>query len=136
MASFNRVIILGNLTKDVELRHTTGGTAVTDVGVAVNDRRKKGEEWVDEVSFFDITLWGRNAEVAAEFLGKGSPALFEGKLKQDRWQAEDGTNRTKVHIIAEKLQLLGKSSSERQSEPVGAGVVKDDDDIPFGTPNF
>ena len=71
MASYNRVILVGNLTRDIELKYTPGGTAVTDIGMAVNDRRKTASgEWVDETTFVDVTLWGRTAEVASEYLGQ------------------------------------------------------------------
>ena len=85
MASFNRVILVGNLTRDVEVRYTQSQTAVTEVGLAVNDRVKKQGEWVDETTFVDITLWGRTAEIAGEYLSKGSPVLIEGRLKLDQW---------------------------------------------------
>lgn len=106
MASFNRVVLVGNLTKDIELRHTKNNTAVTDVSLAVNERVKKNDQWVDEVHFFDITLWGRLAEIAAEYLSKGSSVLIEGRLKHDRWE-QDGQKRSKVGIVGEKMQMLG-----------------------------
>ena len=106
MASFNRVVLVGNLTRDVELRRTKNNTAVTDISIAVNERVKKNEQWVDEVHFFDITLWGRLAEIAAEYLSKGSSVLIEGKLKHDRWE-QDGQKRSKVGIVGEKMQMLG-----------------------------
>jgi single-strand DNA-binding protein len=107
MASFNRVVLVGNLTRDVELRRTPQGTAVTDIGLAVNERVKRNEEWVDEVNFFDITLWGRTAEVASEYLTKGSSVLIEGRLKYETWSQEDGTKRSKVKVVGEKMQMLG-----------------------------
>jgi len=122
MASYNRVVLVGNLTRDVELRYTPSGTAVTDIGLAVNERIKKNEQWVDEVHFFDITLWGRTAEVAGEYLSKGSSVLIEGRLKLDRWE-QDGQKRSKVKIVGEKMQMLsGKSGgggggSNQQSGP-------------------
>ena len=106
MASFNRVVLVGNLTKDIELRHTKNNTAVTDISIAVNERIKKNEQWVDEAHFFDITLWGRLAEIAAEYLSKGSSVLIEGRLKHDRWE-QDGQKRSKVGIVGEKMQMLG-----------------------------
>lgn len=107
MASFNRVILVGNLTKDVELRHIQStGTAVTDISLAVNERVKRNDQWVDEVNYFEITLWGKTAEVAEMYLSKGSPILVEGRLKQDRWE-QDGQKRSKVKIIGEKMQMLG-----------------------------
>jgi len=107
MASFNRVILLGNLTRDPELRYTPSGTAVTDIGLAVNDRRKGANgEWIEEVTFVDVTLWGRTAEIASEYLGKGSPTLIEGRLKLDTWE-KDGKKNSKLKVVAERLQLIG-----------------------------
>ena len=105
-ASYNRVVLVGNLTRDPELRYTPSGTAVTDIGLAVNDRRKNAQgEWVEETTFVDVTLWGRTAEIASEYLGKGAPALIEGRLKLDTWES-DGQKRSKLKVIGEKLQLL------------------------------
>ena len=106
MASFNRVVLVGNLTRDIELRHTKNNTAVTDISIAVNERVKKNEQWVDEAHFFEITLWGRLAEIAAEYLSKGSSVLIEGRLKHDRWE-QDGQKRSKIGIVGEKMQMLG-----------------------------
>ena len=109
MASFNRVVLVGNLTRDVELRNTPSGTAVTDVGLAVNDRVKRNNEWVDETTFVDVTLWGRQAEVANEYLSKGAPVLIEGRLKLDTWEQE-GQKRSKLRVVGEKMQMLGSRS--------------------------
>ncbi len=107
MASFNRVILVGNLTRDVELRYTPSGTPVTEIGLAVNDRRKsQSGEWVEETTFVDITLWGRTAEVASEYLSKGSPILVEGRLKLDTWETE-GQKRSKLRVVGERMQMLG-----------------------------
>jgi single-strand DNA-binding protein len=108
MASHNRVILLGNVTRDIELRYTPGGMAVTDMGMAVNDRRKNQQtgEWIEEVTFVDVTLWGRTAEVAGEYLSKGSPVFIEGRLKLDTWE-KDGKKNYKLHVIGERLQLIG-----------------------------
>jgi single-strand DNA-binding protein len=107
VASFNRVILVGNLTRDPELRYIQSGTAVTEVGLAVNDRRKTASgEWVDETTFVDITVWGRQAETVCEYLGKGSSALFEGRLKLDTWE-RDGQKHSKLKVICERMQLLG-----------------------------
>jgi single-strand DNA-binding protein len=114
MASYNRVVLVGNLTRDVELRYTPSGTAVTDIAIAVNERVKKNEQWVDEVHYFDITLWGRTAEVAGEYLSKGSSVLIEGRLKLDRWE-QDGQKRSKIKIVGEKMQMLGGRSGGGQS---------------------
>jgi single-strand DNA-binding protein len=107
MASFNRVILMGNLTRDVEVRYLQSGTAVADVGLAVNDRRKgQNGEWIEETTFVDVTLWGRTAEVAGEYLGKGSPILIEGRLKYDTWE-KDGQKRSKLSVVCERMQMVG-----------------------------
>src|SRR3954451_1462850 len=112
MASFNRVILVGNLTRDPELRYIPSGTAVSDIGLAVNDRIKRGDQWVDETTFVDVTLWGRTAEVANEYLSKGSPVLIEGRLKLDRWE-KDGQKHSKLRVTAEKMQMLGARDGAR-----------------------
>jgi single-strand DNA-binding protein len=106
MASFNRVILVGNLTRDPELRYISSGTAVSEIGLAVNDRVKRGDQWVDETTFVDITMWGRTAEVANEYLSKGAPVLIEGRLKLDSWE-KDGQKRSKLRVVCEKMQMLG-----------------------------
>ncbi len=109
MASYNRVILVGNLTRDIELKHTGGGTAVTDLGLAVNDRRKNAAgEWIEETTFVDVTLWGRSAEVASEYLSKGAPILIEGRLKLDTWET-DGQKRSKLRVVGERMQMLGRA---------------------------
>lgn len=108
MASYNRVILVGNLTRDPELRYTPSGTAVTDIGLAVNDYRKgPNGETVEETTFVDVTLWGRTAEVASEYLNKGAPCLIEGRLKLDQWQDKEGQKRSKLKVVGDRLQLLG-----------------------------
>jgi len=148
MASFNRVILVGNLTRDPELRYIPSGTAVSDIGLAVNDRIKRNDQWVEEPVFVDITLWGRTAEIANEYLSKGSPVLIEGRLKLDRWE-KDGQKHSKLKVIGERLQMLGAreggraggrggSSSGGDSSPyddseqyMPAGGPPPSDDIPF-----
>jgi single-strand DNA-binding protein len=99
MASYNRVILVGNLTRDPELRYTPTGTPVCDIGLAVNDRYKNPNgEWVEQTTFVDVTLWSRTAEVAGEYLNKGSPVLIEGRLKMDSWEGKDGEKRSKLKI--------------------------------------
>jgi single-strand DNA-binding protein len=155
MASYNRVILVGNLTRDIELKYTQGGTAVTDIGLAVNDRRKTATgEWVDETTFVDVTLWGRTAEVASEYLGKGSPILIEGRLKLDTWET-DGQKRSKLRVVCDRMQMLSgrsdagggprrestggaveshqmhESPGAREAQPTGGGPGYNDPDIPF-----
>ncbi len=148
MASYNRVVLVGNLTRDVELRYTPAGTAVTDIALAVNERVKKNDQWVDEVHFFDVTRWGRTAEVAGEYLSKGSPVLIEGRLKQDRWE-QDGQKRSKIKVVGEKMQMLSNKSgtggpgrphsppaghSQTPTAPVQSAPVQSappEDEVPF-----
>lgn len=143
MANFNRTILAGNLTRDVELKFTQGGMAIASISIAVNDRRKRGEEWVDEPSFFDCTLFGKTAEICSEYCSKGSNILVEGKLKQESWE-KDGQKRSKVVVLVDSLQFLGTRGSKfqdgqqqsHQSTPSQAtsrtpAMVGADDDVPF-----
>ena len=138
-ASMARVILVGNLTRDPELRYTTGGTAIANLGIAVNRRIKRGEEWTDEVSFFDVVVFGRRAETSAEYLAKGRPVLVEGDLVQRRWESQDGQKRSKVEVQARDVQFLGtprdgggdsKSNAGSSGGDYGPPPI-DDDDIPF-----
>ena len=126
MASFNRVVLLGNVTRDPELRSIASGTAVTDIGLAVNDRRKTPTgEWVEETTFVDVTLWGRTAEVACEYVTKGSPLLIEGRLKLDTWE-KDGKKNSKLRVVGEKMQLLGsRGEGPRSDGPRNEGARGD-----------
>lgn len=134
MASYNRVILVGNLTRDIELKYTPGGTAVMDNCVAVNDRRKSASgEWIDETTFVDVTFWGRTAEVASEYLAKGSPILVEGRLKLDTWEKE-GKKNSKLRVICERMQMLSggtgsnpNSSGARRSSPGEDPSAKEND---------
>lgn len=152
MASYNRVILVGNLTRDPELRYIASGTPVADIGLAVNDRRKNANgEWIEETQFIDVTLWSRQAEIASEYLSKGSPVLIEGRLKFDTWESREGEKRSKLRVVGERMQMLGsrsggggggRSSGPRQSayseaapEPGEYEAAPQDpdggDDIPF-----
>jgi single-strand DNA-binding protein len=132
--SFNNVVIAGNLTRDVELRYTPGGTAVTDISIAINERRKIGDEWVDEPTFVDVTLWARTAEIAAEYLGKGSSVLIHGRLKLETWEASDGSRRSKMKVVCNNMQMLNRRNGGGQAEtqPVESPATPNaDKDIPF-----
>ncbi|MEP6956240.1 MAG: single-stranded DNA-binding protein [Chthoniobacterales bacterium] len=116
MASFNKVILVGNLTRDPEVRYTPKGSAVCDLGLAVNRSYSlEGGEKREEVTFVDVVLWARLAEIAAEYLKKGRPVLIEGRLQLDSWDdKQSGQKRSKLRVIAENMQLLG-------SRPGGGG---------------
>lgn len=110
MASFNKVILVGNLTRDPQVKYTTGGTAVTEIGLAVNRRwlDKQSNQWKDETTFVDITLWGRTAEIAGEYLAKGRSVLIEGRLQLDTWDdRETGQKRSKLRVVGENMTMLG-----------------------------
>ena len=109
MASLNKVMLIGNLTRDPEVRFTPKGTAVTDIGLAVN-RTFTGDDGVrrDEVTFIDDTLWGRQAEVVGQYMKKGRPIYIEGRLQMDTWQdKQTGQNRSRLKIVGEAFQFLG-----------------------------
>lgn len=129
MSSYNRVILVGNVTRDPELRYLQSGVAVAEIGMAVNEKRKGPTgEWIDEVTWIDVTLWGKTAEVAGEYLSKGSPVLIEGRLKTDSWgDKQTGQKRSKLKVVGEKLQLLGGNRGGRASTPPDdAGFPGDD----------
>lgn len=110
MASFNKVILVGNLTRDPEVRYTPGGTAVAEIGLAVSRTwyDQKANEKKEETTFVDVTLWGRQAEVAGEYLSKGRPVLIEGRLQLDTWDdRESGKKRSKLRVVCEQMQMLG-----------------------------
>jgi single-strand DNA-binding protein len=119
MASFNRVILMGNLTRDPQVRYTPGGTAVTDIGLAVNRTwfDKTTQQKREDVTFVDVTLWGRQAEVAGEYLSKGRGVLIEGRLQLDQWDdKETGQKRSKLKVVCENMTMVGgRPSGDSQS---------------------
>jgi len=162
MANLNKVMLIGNLTRDPELRHTPKGTAVAELGLAINRvwSNEQGQRQ-EETTFVDVTLWGRQAEVAQQYLTKGSPAYIEGRLQLDTWDDKaTGQKRSKLKIVGEALQLLGakgggggggnnsggggggypqqsaRAPQQQQRPPQGASAApaddfQEDDDIPF-----
>ncbi len=157
MSTFNKVILLGNLTRDPEVRYTPKGTAVTEIGMALNRvyTAENGEKR-EEVTFVDVTLWGRTAEVAGEYLKKGRPVFIEGRLQLDTWDDKaSGQKRSKLKVVADSMQLIGgragsggggggAESEEASSAPRSGGGSRtsapppraaaaepDDDEIPF-----
>jgi len=147
MADINHVVLIGRLTRDAEIKYTAGGQAVCKFSIAVNRRKKNGDQWEDEANFFDIVLWGKQGESLQSYLTKGKMVGVDGELRQDRWQ-QDGQNRSKVEIVASYIQLLGGSgggssgqSGDRQNQQnnhsqqdSSSYQSKDDgftDDIPF-----
>ena len=153
--NINRVVLTGNLTRDPELRSTPSGTSVCSLRVACNTRRKDASgEWVDKPNYFDVTIWGRQGENAAQYLEKGRPVAIDGRLEWREWQDKEGNKRQSVDIIADSVQFLGgrgeggfegggngggqrftpqsdvpADTSDFQAAPAGGGAA--DDDIPF-----
>jgi len=128
MASYNRVILMGNLCRDVEVKYIASGLAVTEISLAVNDKRKTASgEWVEEVTYVDCTLFGRTAEIAGEYLSKGSPVFLEGRLKLDTWE-KDGQKRSKMRVVCDKMQLIGgRNGSDGTSKPRSQSASTKDD---------
>ena len=124
MASLNRVILIGNLTRDVDVKYTTGGTAVAEICLGVNRQwfDKATNSKKEEVTFVDVTLWGRTAEVAGEYLSKGSSVLIEGRLSLDTWDdKQTGQKRSKLRVVGENMTMLGgkdgNARQQSQSQP-------------------
>ena len=132
MADLNRVTLIGRLTRDAVLKYAeSNGQAVTKFSIAVNRRKRQGDDWVDEANFFDIVIWGKQGESLHQYLLKSKMVGVDGELRQDRWQ-HDGQNRSKVEIVANYVQLLGGSQQHKNAaseETTTYGV--DVDDYPF-----
>ncbi|MEZ5101703.1 MAG: single-stranded DNA-binding protein [Thermoleophilia bacterium] len=148
MANINRVVLVGNLTRDPELRHTPSGAAVCKLRLAVNSRQKDSStgQWGEKPNYFDVTVWGNQAESCAQYLAKGRPVGIDGRLDWREWDAQDGTKRQAVEIIADSVQFLGGRGDADGGGGQGGGgqyVPRDagrsdagdfsgaDDDIPF-----
>ena len=143
-ASINRVVLVGNLTRDPELRHTPSGTPVCSLRLAVNTRRKdESGQWTDKPNYFDITVWGQQGENCAQYLAKGRPVAIDGRLEWREWEAQDGAKRQAVEVVADSVQFLGgrmdgEGGGTPAYVPAGAAGAGDDfppspadDDIPF-----
>ena len=130
MVSFNKVLLMGNLTRDPELRYTASGAAVASFGLAVNRKFKQGEEWKDEVCFVDITVWAKQGENCAQYLHKGSLVFLEGRLNYQTWEADGGQKRSKLEVVANNIQFLTRQG-EKVSMDTGSTSSPSADDIPF-----
>ena len=144
-ANINRVVLVGNLTRDPEIRQTPSGTSVCSLRIAVNSRRRdEGGQWTDKPNYFSISVFGNQAESSAQYLSKGRPVAIDGRLDWREWQAQDGSKRESVEIVADSVQFLGSrgdgdfaAGGGNQFVPAGATQGPDadfsgaDDDIPF-----
>lgn len=131
--SINRVCISGNLTRDPELRSTASGMAVMNFGVAVNDRAKNPQtgEWEDRPNFVDCVMFGARAEKLSRYLSKGSKVAIEGKLRFSQWQAQDGSKRSKLEVVADDLEFMSRRDPVHQQAPQAPVMDVYDDDVPF-----
>jgi single-strand DNA-binding protein len=136
MTSFNKVILLGNLTRDPEVRYTPNGIAVASFSIAINRKYKQGEETKEEVSYIDIVVFGKQAESCGQYIGKGDSVLIDGRLQQRRWETDEGQKRNKLEVVAQSVNFMPKRSSTSQ----GSGQVHqesppetpvDEGEIPF-----
>jgi single-strand DNA-binding protein len=141
MATVNKVMLLGNLTRDPELRYTPAGAAVCEFALALNRQytNKQSGQKVDEVTFVDVVAWGRTAEISAEYLKKGRQVFVEGRLTQDRWESQDGKKMSKLKVTAEQVTFVGgrPAGETRAPAPEGGTPAEDapppgvEEDIPF-----
>ena len=132
--NINRVVLTGNLTRDPELRNTSGGTPVCSLRIATNTRRKDGSgNWVDKPNYFDVTVWGAQGENCAQYLSKGRPVAIDGRLEWREWQDQQGNKRESIDIIADNVQFL--SSQEGLNGGAGNGF-RPQSDIPVSTDDF
>ena len=141
MANLNKVFLIGNLTRDPELRYTSGGTSVCTLRLAVNRKftTRQGENR-DETLFIDVTVWGKQAEVCSQYLSKGRPIFIEGRLRQDTWTTNDGQKRSKINVVADNFQFLGGAPGGSGGRPTGPKAGEqapadephaEEDEIPF-----
>jgi single-strand DNA-binding protein len=150
MVSYNKVILIGNLTKDPEIRYTPSGTPVASFRLAVNHRYKQGEELKEEVCFIDVVVFGKQAESCSQYLGKGSSVIVDGRLQERRWETEDGQKRSKHEVVAQTIRFFPKrggvsgpsaredadsvmGGSESEPAPAGPGesAMGGENDVPF-----
>ena len=136
MSDMNSVNLTGRLTRDVELRTIGSGTSVADLGLAVNDKKKQGDQWVDVTHFVDVTVWGRTAEIANEYASKGSKVAITGRLNYESWNDQQtGQKRNKIKVVCDKLTLLGGSQGGGQGAGGGSqgssGSGSSSEEVPF-----
>jgi single-strand DNA-binding protein len=131
MASFNKVILMGNLTKDPEIRYTPNGTAVANFRLAVNHRYKQGEETKEDVCFIDIVVFGKQGEGCGQYLHKGNGVIIDGRLQERRWETEEGQKRSKYEVVAQSVRFLPKKDSSGSGAEGISDEMVDNNDVPF-----
>jgi single-strand DNA-binding protein len=134
MGTMNRVFLMGNLTRDPELRKTPSGIAVSDLGVAVSEKyRNKAGEVVETTCFADVVTWGRQAEICSQYLTKGAPVMVEGRLQLDQWQTEAGEKRSRLRVRADRVQFLGRRAGGTDAAEA-AGKAKEGERVAAPAP--
>lgn len=131
MSGFSKVILLGNITRDPEIRYMPSGTAVASFALAINRRFKQGQEVKEEVSFVDVVVFGKQAENCGQYLNKGDAVLIDGRLQQRRWESEDGQKRTKLEVVGQNVQFMPKRQGGTPGH-AGSGVNADRTEVPSG----
>lgn len=145
MNDLNNVVLIGRLTRDCgsnDFAYSSSGTARANISIAVNRRKKEGEGWTDDVSFFDVVIWGRTAEGLRDYLVKGKQICVAGRMQQDRWKDQQGNSKSRIYIVAENVQLLGNSNKEdngrsrafwpeKNSVPASGTSPDGFEDVPF-----
>ena len=133
MSNYNKVVLMGRLTRDPELRYTPGGTAVASLRLAITNRVKQGEEWKEEPCYVDVSVFGRRGETCSEYLNKGSLVLVDGRLRFSEWQTEDGQKRSKLDVSAREVVFMpkGMSTAGEGRAPSAQSPVDSDPDVPF-----
>ena len=133
MPSYNKVILMGNLTRDPQLKQTPNNQSVAEIGIAVNRKYKsKDGEMREETTFVDCEAWGRTAETMAKYLSKGRPVFVEGRLKLDQWQDKEGNNRSKLRVVIDTFQFIDSRGEQSSTEPQQAATTSPpSDDVPF-----
>ena len=131
--TFNKIILVGHLSRDPEVRSTTTGTAMATFGLATNHRYKAGETWQEETCFLDVVVFGRQEEAVGDHLHKGSQALVEGRVRQRTWETPDGLKRHKHEVVAERVHFLGVRTQGADTAllPEEADVIPEEEEIPF-----
>jgi single-strand DNA-binding protein len=143
MTGFNRVVLIGNLTRDPQLRQIPSGTSVAELGLATNERyRNRDGELAESTCFVEVVAWGKQAETCEQYLHKGSPILVEGRLQFDQWETPEGQKRSKLRVRADRIRFMGKADSPQRERAEGSpppasqdegatAVTESDEKLPF-----
>ena len=124
---FNKIILIGNLTRDPEVRYTPQGTSVCNFGIAVNRKYKQGDELKEEVTFINVVVFGKQADTCGQYLNKGSAVLVEGRLQERRWETDEGQKRSKYEVVAQTVRFLSRKQPSAAAVQEGENVIAPDE---------